>query len=141
MGTNCLIWCGVVLLVADDQRSFFMTNGHLPPVGHVCPLSTDRLSLVHGSLRLLYPDTMGVLFPPLGGLLPMGGTRLSVIRGLLHSLYLNSLGVFITILSNTFGVWSIQDVQISIFVNNHRQSYVGSCEVYYGWPSNFRWKA
>ena len=33
MGTNCLIWCGVVLLVADDQRSYFMTNGHLPPVG------------------------------------------------------------------------------------------------------------
>ena len=33
MGTNCLIWCGVVLLVADDQQSSFMTNGHLPPVG------------------------------------------------------------------------------------------------------------
>ena len=41
MGTNCLIRCGVVLLVADEQRSYFMTNGHLPPVG-------VRLSFVRG---------------------------------------------------------------------------------------------
>ena len=47
MGTNCLIRCGVVLLVADDQRSSFMTNGHLPPVG-------VRLSFVHGS-SVLHP--------------------------------------------------------------------------------------
>ena len=65
MGTNCLIWCGVVLLVADDQRSYFMTNGHLPPVGM-------RLSFVHGLLRSLYPDTLGFPFPPLGGLPPTG---------------------------------------------------------------------
>ena len=42
MGTNCLIRCGVVLLVADDQRSYFMTNGHLSPMG-------VRLSFVRGS--------------------------------------------------------------------------------------------
>ena len=46
MGTNWLIWCGVVLLVADDQRSSFMTNVHLPPVGvllsFVCGLSVLR---------------------------------------------------------------------------------------------------
>ena len=65
MGTNCLIWCGIVLLVDDDQRSSFMTNGYLPPVGL-------RLSFVRGLLRSLYPDTLGVPFPPLGGLPPMG---------------------------------------------------------------------
>ena len=65
MDTNCLIRCGVVLLVADDQRSSFMTNGHLPHVG-------ARLSFVCGSLRSLYPDTLGVPFPPLGGLPPTG---------------------------------------------------------------------
>ena len=65
MGTNCLIWCGVVLLVAYDQRSSFMTNGHLLPVG-------VRLSFVRGSLRSLYPNTLGVTFPPLGGLPPTG---------------------------------------------------------------------
>ena len=41
MGTNCFIRCGVVLLVADYQRSYFMTNSHLPPVG-------VRLSFVRG---------------------------------------------------------------------------------------------
>ena len=41
MGTNCLIQCGVVLLVADDQQSSFMTNGHLQPAG-------VRLSFVYG---------------------------------------------------------------------------------------------
>ena len=65
MGTICLIRCGVVMLVADDQWSSFMTNGHLPPVG-------VRLSFVRGSLRSLYPDTLGVPFPPLGGLPPPG---------------------------------------------------------------------
>ena len=33
MGTSCLIRCGVVLLLADDQRSSFMTNGHLSYMG------------------------------------------------------------------------------------------------------------
>ena len=42
MGNNCLIRFCVVLLVADDQRSYFMTNGHLPPGG-------GRLSFVCGS--------------------------------------------------------------------------------------------
>ena len=69
MGTSCLIRCGVVLLLADDQRSYFMTNGHLPPLGeHVCPSSTARLSLVRGLLRSLYHDTLGVPSPILGGL-------------------------------------------------------------------------
>ena len=36
------------------------------------------LSFVCGSLRLLYPDTLGVPFPPLGGLPPIG--ELSVHR-------------------------------------------------------------
>ena len=44
MGTNCLIRCGVVLLVADDQRSSFMTNGHMPPMG--VRLSFVRVSSV-----------------------------------------------------------------------------------------------
>ena len=71
MGTSCLIRCVVVLLLADDQRSSFMTNGHLPPVGgHVCPSSAARLSFVCGSLRSLYPDTLGVPSPILGGLPP-----------------------------------------------------------------------
>ena len=41
MSTNCLIRCGLVLLVADDQRSSFMTTSLLPPVG-------VRLSFVRG---------------------------------------------------------------------------------------------
>ena len=65
MGTNCLIRCCRVLLVTDDQRSSFMTNGHLPPVG-------VRLSFVRDSLCSLYTDTLGVPFPPLGGMPPMG---------------------------------------------------------------------
>ena len=92
MGTNCLIRCGVVLLVADDQRSYFMTNGNLPPVG-------VRLSFVRGLLRSLYPDTLGVLFPHLAVCL-LRGTRLSVVHGLLRPLYLNSLGVLLPILNN-----------------------------------------
>ena len=71
MGTNCLFQCGVVLLVANDQRSYFMTNGHLPPVG-------VRLSFVRGSLRSLYPNTLGFPFPILSGLPPTGD--LSVLR-------------------------------------------------------------
>ena len=47
MGTNCLIRCRVVLLMADDQQSYFMTNGHLPPVG-------VHLSFVRG-LSVLCP--------------------------------------------------------------------------------------
>ena len=79
MVTNCLIQYGDVLLVADDQRSYFMTNGHLPPVGGVSVLfSVACLSSVRDSLRLLYPNTLGVLFPPLGGLTHMGD--LSVCR-------------------------------------------------------------
>ena len=73
MGTSCLIWFGVVLLLDDDQRSSLMTNGHLLPVGgHVCPSSAARLSVVRGSLRSLYPDNMGVPFPTLDGLPPTG---------------------------------------------------------------------
>ena len=45
MGTTCLIRWSVVLLVADDQRSYFMTNCHLPPVGVL-------LSFVRGLLVL-----------------------------------------------------------------------------------------
>ena len=52
MGTYCLTRYGVVLSVADDRRSSFMTNGHLPPVGGasvlpqrlVCPSSAARYS-------------------------------------------------------------------------------------------------
>ena len=58
MRTNCLFRCGVVLLVADDQRSSFMNN--------------VRLSFVRFALRSLYPNTLGVLFPQLGGLPPTG---------------------------------------------------------------------
>ena len=65
MGTNFLLWCGIVLLVDDDQRSSFMTKGHLLPVG-------VRLSFVRGLLRSLYPNTLGVPFPPLCGLPPTG---------------------------------------------------------------------
>ena len=73
MGTSCLIRCGVVLLLDDEQRPSLITNGHLLPVGgHVCPSSAARLSFVCGSLRLLYPDTLGVLLPTLGGLPPIG---------------------------------------------------------------------
>ena len=72
MVTNCLIHCGVVLLVADDQRSYFMTNGHLPPVG-------VRLSFVRG-MSVLRPwlGTLAVSrysgssVYPLGGLTPTG---------------------------------------------------------------------
>ena len=72
MGTNCLIRCGVVLLVADEQRSYFMTNGHLPPVG-------VRLSFVRG-LSVLRPwlatlsvsRYSGSSVSPLGGLPPKG---------------------------------------------------------------------
>ena len=99
MGTNCLIRCGVVLLVADDQRSSFMTNGHLPPVG-------VRLSFVRG-MSVLRPwlatlavsDTLGVTFPHSAVCL-LRGTRLSVVRGFLRPLCLNSLGVLLPILSN-----------------------------------------
>ena len=72
MGTNCLIRCGVVLLVADDQRSSFMTKGHLPRVG-------VRLSFVHGS-SVLRPQLAtlavsrysGSSVSPLGSLPPTG---------------------------------------------------------------------
>ena len=72
MGTHCLIRCGVVLLVADDQRSSFMTNGHLPPVG-------VRLSFVHvmSVLRpwlatLAVSRYSGSYVSPLDGLPPTG---------------------------------------------------------------------
>ena len=99
MGTNCLIRCGVVLLVDDDQQSSFMTNGHLPPVGGVsvlcpwlvCPLSAARYA------RCI-PILWEFRFPHLEVCL-LQGTCLSVFRGLLRPLYLNSLGVLIPILS------------------------------------------
>ena len=99
MGTNFLIQCGVVMLVADDQRSFFMTNGHLPHVGGtsvlrprlVCPLSAACYARCIPILREFR-------FPHLAVCL-LRGTRLSVVRGLLHSLYLNILGFPIPILS------------------------------------------
>ena len=99
MGTNCLIWCGVVLLVADDQRSSFMTNGHLLHVGGtsvlrprlVCPLYAAR-----------YARCISILwefrFPHLAVYL-LRETCLTVVRGSLRPLYLNSLGVLLTILS------------------------------------------
>ena len=99
MGTNFLIRCGVVLLVADDQQSYFMTNGHLPPVW-------VRLSFVRG-LSVLHPRLAtltvsrysGSSVSPTWRFASYGETHLSVVRGLLRSLYLNSLGVLIPILS------------------------------------------
>ena len=91
MGTNCLIRGGVVLLVADDQRSSFMNNGHLLHMG-------VRLSFVCGSLHSLYPYTLGVPFPHSAVCL-LRGTRLSVVRGFLRLLCLNILGVLLPILS------------------------------------------
>ena len=108
MGTNCLIWCGVVLLVADEQRSYFMTNGNLPPVGVrlsfvrglsflrpmlVCPLSVTRYA------RCI-PILCDFCFPHLAVCL-LRGTHLSVVRGLLCPLCLNSLGLLLPILSNS----------------------------------------
>ena len=106
MGTNCLINFGVVLLVADDQWSSFMTNGHLPPVG-------VRLSFVRGSSVLRpwlvcplyvtrYTRCILILwefrFPHLAVCL-LRGTRLSVVHSLLRPMYLNSLVVMLPILS------------------------------------------
>ena len=97
MGTNCIIWCGVVLLVADYQWSSFMTNVHLPSMG-------VRLSFLRG-MSVLCPwlatlavsRYSGSSVSPLGGL-PPTGARLSVVRGLLRPLCLNSLGVLLPIL-------------------------------------------
>ena len=100
MGTNCLIWCGVVLLVADDQHSSFMTNGHLPPVGarlsFVCGSSFLRMRLA----KLAVSRYSGNSISPTWLSASYGGTRLSVLLGSLRFLYLNSLGVPIPILSN-----------------------------------------
>ena len=99
MGTNCLILCGVVLLVADDQRSYFMTNVNLPHVGGTSVL---RPRLVFPLSAACYACCIPILrefrFPHLAVCLLRGGTRLSVVRGLLRSLYLNMLGVPIPIL-------------------------------------------
>ena len=99
MATNCLIRCSVVLLVADDQRSFFMTNGHLPPVGGVSVL---RLWLVCPSSVARYARYIPILwefrFPHLAVCL-LQGIRLSVVCGSLRPLYLNSLVVLLPILS------------------------------------------
>ena len=101
MGTNFLIRCDFVLLVADEQRSSFMTNGHLPPVG-------VRLSFVRG-MSVLRPwlatlavsQYSGSSVSPTRRSASLQGTRLSVVRSLLRPLCLNSLGVLFPILSNT----------------------------------------
>ena len=101
MVTNFLIRCGVVLLVADDQRSSFMTNIHLRPVG-VCLSFVRRL--VYPSSAAHYARCIPILwefcFLHLAVCLLLG-TCLSVVCGSLLPLYLNSLGFLIPILSNT----------------------------------------
>ena len=61
-----------MLLVADDQRSSFMTNGHLPPVG-------VRLSFVRGMsvlrpwlAKIAVSRYSGSSVSTLGGLPPTG---------------------------------------------------------------------
>ena len=118
MGTNCLIWCGVVLLVAYDQRSSFMTKGHLSPVG-------VRLSFVRGSSvlrpRLLCPSSAASYapcililwefrFPHLAFWL-LQGNRLSIFHGSLRPLYLNSLGVLLPILCIESDFVSIKQIK------------------------------
>ena len=108
MGTNFLIRCDFVLLVADEQRSYFMTNGHLPPVG-------VRLSFVRG-MSVLRPwlatlavsRYSGIFVSPTWRSAYLRGTRLSVVRVLLRPLCLNGLGVLLPILSRAMS-------QISIF--------------------------
>ena len=84
----------------DDQRSSFMTNRHLPPVGgtsFLCPWFVCLLSAARYARCILI--LWEFRFPHLGVCL-LWGTVLSVVRGLLRLLYLNSLGVPIPIPSS-----------------------------------------
>ena len=99
MGTNCLIRCGVVQLVADDQRSYFMTNGHLPPVGVRMSLVRDSSVLRPRLATLAVSQYSGSSVSPTWRSASYGGTRISIVGGSLRPLYLNSFGVLLPILS------------------------------------------
>ena len=100
MGDSCLIGCGVVLLLADDQRSSLMTNSHLPPVGGssalrpklFCPFSAARSACC---ILILWEFRFSHLEICL-----LRETCLSFVWGSLSLLYLNSLVVLIPILSS-----------------------------------------
>ena len=105
MGTNCLIWCGVVLLLADEQRSSFMTNGHLSHVGGTSVLRTRLVCISYSAwYTCCIPILWEFRFPHLAVCL-LSGTRLSSVTGSLRLLCPNSLGVLIPILSRRI-MWS-----------------------------------